>query len=92
MLAGMRLTVAAIAVAAMIIPTCPALSADDPAYTALSEIARINSKTINSAGCLVSGSVDFEGFQSKLSVFRERWLNRDYSEDFYRQRRKQVFV
>src|SRR5215212_6830172 len=37
-------------------------------------------------------SVDFDAYQEHLPVFRDAWLNRDYSMDFYRQRQKQVFV
>jgi hypothetical protein len=65
---------------------------DDAAYSALLDFASISSKTINSAGCLVTGTIDFGGIVSKLDVFKEAWLNRDYSTDFYGQRRKQVFI
>ncbi|WP_156898202.1 hypothetical protein [Methylocapsa acidiphila] len=65
---------------------------DNAAYSALLDFASISSKTINSAGCLVTGTIDFGGFVSKLDVFKEAWLNRDYSADFYAQRRKQVFI
>lgn len=67
-------------------------NSDDDAYAALQTFAHVTSKTINSAGCLVTASVDFNGFTSKLALFREVWLNKDYSVDFYTQRRKQVFL
>jgi hypothetical protein len=43
-------------------------------------------------GCPVLGTIDFDGFYAQLPVFREAWLNKDYSVDFYNQRRKQIFV
>lgn len=67
-------------------------SSDDDAYTAMAGFTSITSKTINSAGCLITASADFNGFNDHLDIFRSAWLNRDYSIDFYRQRRKQVFV
>ncbi|TXM66628.1 hypothetical protein FV226_23165 [Methylobacterium sp. WL12] len=65
---------------------------DDAAYEALLTTAKITSKTINDAGCLVTATADFDAYQQQLAVFREAWLNRDQSIDFYRQRRKQVFT
>jgi hypothetical protein len=65
---------------------------DNAAYSALLDFASISSKTINSAGCRVTATIDFGGIVSKLNVFKEAWLNRDYSTDFYGQRRKQVFI
>ncbi len=38
------------------------------------------------------GLSDFDKYNEYIPIFREAWLNRDFSEDFYRQRRKQVFV
>jgi hypothetical protein len=65
---------------------------DDAAYDALLATAKISSKTINEAGCLITGIADFENYKKQLPVFREAWLNRDFSIDFYRQRQKQVFT
>lgn len=65
---------------------------DDEAYAALNTFTRLTSKTINSAGCLIAATADFSQFTSKIAVFRDAWLNRDYSLDFYAQRRKQVFT
>jgi hypothetical protein len=67
-------------------------SDDDDPYPALASFTSITSKIINSAGCLVAASADFNGFNDHLGTFRSAWLNRDYSIDFYRQRRKQIFV
>ena len=71
--------------------TSPAKAADDP-YAAMQNFVKITSRTINSAGCLETGSADFDAFKQYLPVFREAWLNRDYSLDFYVQRAKQIFV
>ena len=67
-------------------------SADNDPYAALQTFTSITSKTINSAGCLVAASADVDGFYKQLDTFRNAWLNKDYSIDFYNQRRKQVFV
>jgi len=67
-------------------------AANDDAYQALLGFTSISSKTVNSAGCLVTGAADFDGFTDKLPTIRDAWLNRDYSVDFYNQRRKQVFA
>ena len=66
-------------------------AADDP-YAAMQNFAKVTSKTINPAGCLVTGSADFEASKQYLPIFREEWLSRDYSLDFYVQRAKQVFL
>jgi hypothetical protein len=66
-------------------------AADDP-YAAMQNFAKVTSKTLNSAGCLVRGSADFEASKQYFPIFREEWLNRDYSLDFYVQRAKQVFL
>jgi hypothetical protein len=66
-------------------------AADDP-YAAMQNFTKLTSKTINSAGCLVMGSADFDASKQYLPIFREEWLNRDYSLDFYVQRGKQVFL
>lgn len=68
-----------------------ARGADDP-YTAMQNFAKVTTKTINSAGCLVTGSADFDASKRYLPLFREEWLNRDYSLDFYVQRGRQVFL
>jgi hypothetical protein len=68
-----------------------AAGADNP-NTAMQNFAKITSKTINTVGCLVTGSADFDASKQYFSVFREQWLNRDYSLDFYVQRAKQVFL
>jgi hypothetical protein len=70
-------------------------SASDPndaAYEALAKFTKINSKTVNSAGCLVAATADFDGYYPYLPTFRDAWLNLDYSVDFYSQRRKQVYA
>lgn len=76
---------------ALSISVSSAKAADDP-YAAMQNFAKVTSKTINSAGCLVTGSADFETSMKYFPIFREEWLNRDYSLDFYVQRAKQVFL
>ncbi|NTF59420.1 hypothetical protein G6L12_31395 [Agrobacterium rhizogenes] len=65
---------------------------EDDAYSALKIFSVVTSKTINDAGCLVTASMDFNKFSDKVAIFRDAWLSRDYSVDFYQQRRKQIFV
>lgn len=67
-------------------------STDEAAYATMTEFTSITSKTINSAGCLITASANFPSFIGHQEVFRNAWLNKDYSIDFYNQRRKQVFV
>ena len=40
----------------------------------------------------IDGLCRFRGLQAIFPIFREEWLNRDYSLDFYIQRAKQVFL
>ena len=72
--------------------SAPHARADQDAYTVIQKFASVSSKTLNSAGCLLTGTADFDTYTEHLPLIRESWLNRDYSIDFYRQRRKQVFV
>jgi hypothetical protein len=65
---------------------------DEDAYAAMAQFTSITSKTINSAGCLITASANFSDFVARVDTFRSAWLNRDYSIDFYNQRQKQVFV
>jgi hypothetical protein len=65
--------------------------ADDP-YDALVKNSRLVEKHLVNRDCLVIGQIDFDEFIKNLESVRDAWLNRDYSIDFYRQRRKQVFV
>ena len=69
----------------------PTKAADDP-YEAMQKFATVTSTTINSAGCLVTASADFDESKKYFALFREEWLSRDYSVDFYLLRAKQVFV
>lgn len=77
-------------VSALSIAASSSKAADDP-YTAMSNFTAI-SKKINTAGCVVTGSADFDAFKPYLQLLREEWLSRDYSLDFYAQRGKQVFL
>jgi|GEM_PF-2997063 len=68
------------------------LAADTDPYEALVAFSTITSKQVDQNNCKISGVMDFDKFGSSLSVFREAWLNRDYSLDYYNMRRKQLFV
>ncbi len=63
----------------------------DP-YKALVEILKQTDRNINAQACTVDATVDFALYQPKLAIFRDAWLNRDYSVDFYAQRGKQVLA
>ena len=65
---------------------------DKNAYNALTSLAHITSKQVTQNGCSVTAVADFQEYTKHLSLFREAWLNRDYSFDFYNHRRKQVFI
>jgi hypothetical protein len=67
-------------------------NSNEEAYTILKTITEVAFKENNTSGCPVLGTIDFDGFYAQLPVFREAWLNKDYSVDFYNQRRKQIFV
>jgi hypothetical protein len=66
--------------------------ATDAPYDALQKFTSLSSKIINSKECLITGLADFDNYYEHIPVFREAWLNKDHSEDFYRQRRKQIFI
>lgn len=62
------------------------------AHDALTSLARITSKEVKQNSCSVTAVADFQEYTKHLSLFRETWLNKDYSLDFYNQRRKQVLI
>lgn len=68
------------------------LASENDALNALMKIQEIKTKTITADKCLVEGILDFESYINDLSVYRDAWLNKDYSIDFYNQRRKQIFI
>ncbi len=65
---------------------------DDAAYEALLNFATIASMEATKTSCSVAAVADFDAYTPHLVTFREKWLNKDYSVDFYNQGRKQVFV
>jgi hypothetical protein len=71
--------------------TAVADTGDDP-YSVLETFTSVAAGKLNSSACPLVGTIDFDGFSAKLPFFREAWLNKDYSIDFYNQRRKQIFV
>ena len=72
--------------------TLSPVRADNNPYSALSNFAKITSTNITSTTCVIKTAADFEAYKPYLPIFRDNWLNRDYSLDFYRQRQKQVFL
>jgi hypothetical protein len=66
--------------------------AEEDPYAALRDIITVTSKRITAADCSVSVTADFEQYPPRLGLFRDAWLNKDFSVDFYNQRRKQVFL
>lgn len=78
----------------MSITTCQAdePNADNAALNALTSIFSVDPIAKNQATCAVHATADFAKYIPKLETFRQAWLNRDYSIDFYNQRRKQVFA
>jgi hypothetical protein len=62
------------------------------AYRALSALAKVTSETVNSEGCLIAATADSDGFFGQIAIFRDAWLNKDFSIDYYSQRRKTFFV
>ncbi len=86
-----RLVIAAVIVSILTFSAAVADFEDD-AYSILQKITTVAFAKDGSTGCPVVGVIDFDGFYSNLPSFREAWLNKDYSVDFYNQRRKQVFV
>lgn len=64
---------------------------EDAAYEALVRIQNIDSEDITPGKCSIQASLDFDSFTNDIAIYRDAWLNRDYSVDYYNQRRKQVF-
>jgi hypothetical protein len=74
------------------IPFTAAAGTEDDPYSVLETFTSVAFGKPNSTECPLIGKIDFDGFSAKLPFFREAWLNKDYSIDFYNQRRKQIFV
>lgn len=66
-------------------------AADDP-YAALGTLLNVTTKNITQTSCSISATLNFEEYPQHLPLFRDAWLNKEFSVDFYNQRRKQVFV
>jgi hypothetical protein len=81
-----------VAIIVSVIPlTAVADTGDDP-YSVMETFTTVTFGNPGSHECPLIGTIDFDSFSSKLPFFREAWLNKDYSVDFYNQRRKQIFV
>src|ERR1700694_846412 len=66
--------------------------ADDDPYAALNALLKVTTKDIGDTSCSVGAALNFDDYPSRLALFRGAWLNKEYSIEFYNQRRKQVFL
>ena len=67
-------------------------SSDDNPYKSIAETMTITPPDAKADDCAVRATIDFAKYAERLPIFREAFMNRDYSIDFYGQRRKQVLV
>jgi hypothetical protein len=88
----LRSSLALLSVVAAIWQCQTPCEAEEDAYAALRDIITVTSKIITASDCSVNATVDFERYTPRLGLFRDAWLNRDFSVDFYNQRRKQIFL
>jgi hypothetical protein len=58
---------------------------------AIVEMIQVAPADPQSNDCVVKITADFAKFYERLPIFRNAFLNHDFSIDFYKQRRKQVF-
>lgn len=63
----------------------------DP-YEALEKFITVNPEDAEKSFCIIKAVADFDDYKQYLPLFRDTWLNHDYSIDFYQQRAKQIFV
>ena len=75
----------------VILYSSPSQSRENP-YETFDTFVTIPTKTLEQNNCVVKVVADFDLSLEHYSVYRDEWLNRDYSLDFYQQRRKQVFL
>lgn len=66
--------------------------AEEDPYAVLHEIVSVVSKNVTATGCAIKAVAEFDRYPSHLALFREAWLNKDFSVDFYNQRQRQVFL
>ena len=71
-------------------PSFAETSDDNSPYAALIDITKLKPSDPGSRTCIVDGTVDFARFHDKLGIFREAYLNKELSLEFYAQREKQV--
>jgi hypothetical protein len=81
-----------IAAITLILQLSSACQAEEDPYAALNEFVNITSKHITVNDCSLTAVADFERYPSHLALFREAWLDRDFSLDFYNQRQKRLSV
>jgi hypothetical protein len=68
-----------------------ACQAEEDPYAVLTSFVSVTDRT-TAPECSLAMLADFEQYPSHLALFREAWLNREFSLDFYRQRQKQIFL
>ena len=80
--------------AALLFCTCALAEDSDHAdpYKAITETVQIMQPDPKSEDCNIRATADFAKFYERLGIFRDAFLNRDFSLDFYTQRRKQVLA
>ena len=66
-------------------------AAEKAAYDALYKVAPPDDLQIEDTPCKITATAFFSVYSEHIPEFREAWLNRDYSVDFYKQRQKQFF-
>lgn len=65
-----------------------AVAETDP-YEALGKVVTVNPADPENGFCIITAVADFDEYKHYLQLFRDAWLNHDYSIDFYQQRGKQ---
>jgi hypothetical protein len=74
------------------IPSRAAETSSESPHEALAKIVKQPDVKSDAHACKIDATVDFELYKPRLAIFREAWLNRDYSVDFYALREKQVLI
>jgi len=90
----MRLTLAS-ALAAALLANGPAAAdgeSEDTAYKTITQIVTVTPSDPKSDDCMVNATADFAKYVDQVAIFREAFLNKEFSVDFYNQRRRQVFA
>jgi hypothetical protein len=87
-----RLSLVLLAAIASIFQISSSCKAEEDPYASMRGFVRVTSSNIAAKDCSLTQLADFEQYPPHLPLFREAWLNKEFSIDFYNQRRKQVFL